>query len=242
MPQQVWILGSAVIDHVNQVPRLPRSGESVFVTQISQFLGGKGSNQAVAAARSGASANIIITLADDTGGEQFLQCYKQEGLGVNGVRLDPTTQTGSAQVLVDAEGHNMIAFYPGANTALTAQDVLTQPIQPEDWVLTQLEIPDEALTATAQRGRLILNPAPMRDFPREILERTEIITPNETECEALTGTAPHDLDSAARAGHHLLALGPKEAIITLGASGALWMSRDGIEVNTTTFLSAPVNF
>lgn len=228
MPPRLWILGSAVIDNVNFVSHLPRPGESVFVHEKHEFLGGKGSNQAIAAARSKGNPTIIITLADDSGGKQFLDCYKQAGVQTGGVRLDPSTETGSAQVLVDPNGSNMIAFFSGANSSLTAGDVLNQPIEYDDWVLTQLEIPDEALLATSERGRVVLNPAPMRNFPQEILSRVEIITPNETECEALTGTAPHDIESAARAAHHLLAKGPKDVIVTLGAMGALWISREGI--------------
>lgn len=224
----VWIVGSAVLDTVQSVDALPKPGESVFVRSTAQFLGGKGSNQAVTAARMGASAAIVGTLGQDEAGSAFLASYSEEGLDHTNIHTTDQAPTGSASILIQPGGLNMIAINVGSNSHVTAEQILACPIEPDDYVLCQLEVPNPAVIAASTRGNFIFNPAPMRhDYPREVLANTFAITPNEAECEALTGIAAFDEYTASRAARELLALGPRNAIITLGPAGAFWASRDG---------------
>lgn len=222
MSSKVWVIGSAVLDRVHRVKSLPTPGQAVFAQSATRFLGGKGSNQAIASIRSGATTGIIGCLGEDEPGEQFLRAYIQEGLDTTHMRQTPDLPTGSAHVAVDDTGLNQITVNVGSNAALTAQDVLDAPIFQEDFVLCQFEVQNEVIEAAAQRGSFILNPAPMRDVPLQFFNDCFAVTPNQTEAEAIVGFPVVDIDSAARAGVAILDLGAHNVIITLGQDGAFW--------------------
>jgi ribokinase len=214
-----WVIGSAVVDHVYSVPRLPQSGESVLATSVARFLGGKGVNQAIAAARSGAEVAVIGCLGQDAAGDEFLALLQAEGIDTTLISRSNNSPTGSASISIDPSGRNQITVHPGANMDLHANLVRQANIHQEDFVLCQLEVPDQVVIAASERGRFFLNPAPYREFPQSILRRCLAVTPNETEAKALTGFDPRsDPERCAAA---LLELGTQTVILTLGDQGAL---------------------
>ncbi len=227
MPSRLWVVGSAVVDNVHRVERMPTPGNSVFAIRSDRYLGGKGSNQAVAAARCGTPTGLIVSLGDDPLADDFMAVFNQENIDTTYVVRHPDQQTGHANVCVDSTGQNQISIFVGANNAMTADLVLAAPIAPEDLVLCQLEVPDEAVLAAASRGRFILNPAPMRPLPPGLLETVWIITPNQAEASELAGHSVHDLPTARQAAQKIRDLGPQEVIITLGPLGALWLNDQG---------------
>lgn len=224
MPSRVWVVGSAVLDHVYRVRVLPTHGQSVFAQGTARFLGGKGSNQAVAASRAGAKVTIVGCLGQDPAGDEFLAAYQAEGLDTAHVCRHPFLPTGSATVTVAQDGLNQIVVDVGANHGLTAQDLLRAPVQEKDYVLCQLEVLDEVVRAASTRGRLILNSAPMRSFPKEVLRGLFALVPNESEASELVGYPVHDLDTAQKAAKDLLSLGAQNVLITLGRRGVYWLS------------------
>ena len=226
----VWVVGSAMQDIVHRVRELPQPGESVFAVSATTYLGGKGANQAVAAARMGAKAEIVCCVGDDIAGREFIDFFRSEGLGAGHVRQVLDERTGQANISVADDGTNTITAYPGANFRLIAADVPVGEISQDDIVLTQLEVPDAAILAAAACGRLVFNPAPYRAVPAGLLASCWVVTPNETEAEAMTGIFP-DTQAACRAcAKALLDKGCQNVVLTLGGRGAFWKSRTAEEL------------
>jgi ribokinase len=210
----VIVVGSVNVDLVLRVERLPSPGETVSGGTFLRTPGGKGANQAAAAARLGARTSLVGLTGDDEFGRLARDDLAGYGVDASGLGLVKGS-TGVAAILVDAEGENLIAVAPGANHKISAADVsahLERLASPGSVVLTVLELPDEAISAAAQARALgclfVLNPAPARPLPREVLERCDVLTPNELEVQALGG-----IDA-------LLALGVGAVVITRGAEGA----------------------
>jgi len=212
---------------VVRVTSLPRPGETVLGGTFFTARGGKGANQAVAAARAGGSVALIACLGDDALGDETLAALAAEGIDVNGVRRMAGTPSGVALILVDERGENSIAVAPGANALLAPEHVApsAELLAPGDVLVAQLETPLESIQAAAQAAnragaRMILNPAPARDLPDELLALVSVLTPNESEAARLAGvpsSAERGLESAATA---LLQRGVGAVVITLGAAGA----------------------
>lgn len=230
MPR-LWVIGSLVLDNVYRVDELPRPGQSVFATESAQFLGGKGANQAVAAARWGRMHGLEVAfcgcVGEDSAGLLFVESLGKEGIETAHLKVKAGVRTGSAAIFVGEGGLNMIAVDVGANHALTAEDIAQVPVEADDWVLLQLEVTDEALAAASQRGRVVLNPAPAKPVDPEILSRLHAITPNETECQALFGIAPVDELAWPRATQLMHGHGVDLALITLGAQGVFCSEKGG---------------
>jgi ribokinase len=224
---RIVVVGSANTDMVVRVPSLPRPGETVLGGTFFTAHGGKGANQAVAAARAGGSVALIACLGDDTLGDDTLAALAAEGITMDGVRRMPSTPSGVALILVDERGENSIAVAPGANAFVTPEHVesYTELLSPRDVLLAQLETPLESVHAAARAAsragaRLILNPAPARDLPDELLALVSVLTPNESEAARLAGTragTAHALEDTATA---LLRRGVGAVVITLGEAGA----------------------
>ncbi|MCU0316236.1 MAG: ribokinase [Fimbriimonadaceae bacterium] len=214
---QLLVVGSLVVDTVAKVERLPRPGETVFVTSREQFLGGKGANQAVAAARMGAKVDFIGALCAGDFESEYEALFAKEGISSVGVMRLSEGSTGNASIWVGPDGLNMIAVDPGANMQLTGDWVRSHQGD-HPLVLAQLETSDEALLALSC-DKLILNPAPMRVVPPGLLERTWLITPNETETSQLTGIEPNTPGACESAALALAAYGISQVVITLGAKG-----------------------
>ena len=225
----VTILGSYVVDLMARVPHLPVSGETVRGSMFKFGPGGKGSNQAVAAHRAGASVRFITRLGDDIFGEAALRFYRQEGVDLTHVYKSASDPTGAALIMVDDRtGSNKIAVVPGACDSITAAEVESArpAIEQADVFLTQLETNIDAVEravaiAAAAGVSVILNPAPAGEVSDAILSRVDIITPNETEAAILSGVDVDCEESALRSARALLKRGAKTAIITLGEKGSL---------------------
>lgn len=224
-PNTVVVVGSLVVDLAARVERRPRPGETVTATEFGVFLGGKGFNQAVAAARSGAPARLIGKLGNDPFADWFAAALDREGIDRSGI-LVCDEGTGIATPLIDAEGQNTIVVAPRANLALSAEDVAAQAaaIRGASVVLLQLETTVEAVRAAAHIAReagvpVILNPAPAMPVTDDLLANCSILTPNENEAEALTGIAVDGDEAAWRAAESLSRCGPGTVIVTLGSRG-----------------------
>jgi ribokinase len=190
--------------------------------------GGKGANQAVAAARAGGHTTFIAKLGADAMGDAAVAAFATDGIDTTFITRDPATPSGVAFILVDDRGENSIAVAAGANDCLTPADVdrASAAIRAADILLVQLEIPLETVrhavsVAHAAGVPVILNPAPARPLDAGLLAQVAILTPNETEAELLTGLTVTDERSAASAASRLLATGLRSAVITLGRQGAL---------------------
>ena len=227
----IVVVGSINVDLVVRVAILPRPGETVLGGRFASVPGGKGANQAVAAARAGGRTTFVARVGDDSMGHAAINAFRAEGIETDFITITPHGPTGVALILVDASGENSIAVAGGANDRLCTDDIerARPAIEAADVILLQLEVPLEAVAhavtiARAAGTRVILNPAPARPLPAAILARVDILTPNETEGESLASQgdapAPSAADADALAGT-LLGLGPRAVVVTRGAAGAL---------------------
>lgn len=224
---RVVVVGSANTDMIMQCDRLPGPGETVLGGRFSTAAGGKGANQAVAAARQGSHVTFVTCLGQDSLGDQALVGYQAEGIDCRYVSRDPANPSGVALIFVDRHAENMIAVASGANLTLSPEDVAAAgpAFQTADVLITQLETSlasvAAALSLARQCGlRAILNPAPAQPLPDTLLQGV-IITPNETEAGQLTGLVVDSLAQAETAATQLVRRGAHTAIITLGKQGAL---------------------
>ena len=219
----VVVIGSSNTDMVVQTPRLPAPGETVLGGDLLLAPGGKGANQAVAAARLGAPVTFVARVGRDMFGEQAIANFERENLDIQYLKTDPDKPSGVALILVEPEGENIIAVAPGANSHLAPADIEEARVafSKDSIVLLQLETPMETVLEAARMGKqagchVILNPAPARRLPSEMYSIIDLLTPNETEAEQITGgKEPED------AAHWLLGQGVRTVIITLGSAGAL---------------------
>ncbi|ELI1838531.1 ribokinase [Vibrio fluvialis] len=227
------VLGSVNADHVLQVPSFPRPGETLHGRNYQVIPGGKGANQAVAAARLKADIGFIACVGDDSFGINIRESFKLDGMNISGVKMHPNCPTGIAMIQVSDSGENSICISAEANARLTAEAI--EPdlarIREAKYLLMQLETPIDGIVKAAQvakeaRTNVILNPAPARELPDELLSCVDVITPNETEAEVLTGITVTDDESAQLAADALHRKGIEIVMITLGAKG-VWLSQNG---------------
>jgi ribokinase len=221
------VVGSANTDMVVRVSTLPRPGETVLGGTFFTARGGKGANQAVAAARAGGSVAMIGCLGDDAFGDDTLAALIAEGIAVDAMRQVAGTPSGVALILVDGLGENCIAVASGANALLGADEGArcAELLSPDGVLLVQLETPLEAVVAAARAARragarVILNPAPARELPDELLALVSVLTPNASEAERLAGIPMNGERGLEQVASALLARGVGAVIITLGAAGA----------------------
>ncbi|MDI6441986.1 ribokinase [Cronobacter dublinensis] len=227
------VLGSINADHILNLEAFPAPGETVTGSQYQVAFGGKGANQAVAAGRSGAAIAFIACVGEDDTGERIRQQLSRDNIDVSPVSVVAGESTGVALIFVNGEGENVIGIHAGANAALTPARVEAQRerIASARALLMQLESPVESVIAAARiahehQTTVILNPAPARALSDELLALVDIITPNETEAEKLTGVKVASDESAAQAAAVLHQKGIETVIITLGSRG-VWLSVNG---------------
>ncbi|RMA82050.1 MULTISPECIES: ribokinase [Enterobacter] len=227
------VLGSINADHILNLESFPTPGETVTGNQYQVAFGGKGANQAVAAGRSGANIAFIACTGDDDTGERVRKQLASDNIDIAPVSVVAGESTGVALIFVNAEGENVIGIHAGANAALTTERVEAQRaiIAGAEALLMQLESPVESVLAAAKIAHenhttVVLNPAPARVLSDELLALVDIITPNETEAEKLTGFCVENDDDAARAARALHDKGIGTVIITLGSRG-VWASVNG---------------
>jgi len=223
--KKVVVVGSSNTDMVVQTERLPDPGETVLGGDLVIAPGGKGANQAVAAARLGGEVAFIARVGKDVFGEEALKNFAREGLNIRFVIQDESAPSGVALIVVGPGGENIITVAPGANSRLTPQNVLNarSAFEEASVLLLQLETPLDTVQKAAElahetQTKVILNPAPAPSnrLPQEVISLVDIITPNESEATLLTGE-----DEPEAAARKLLELGVETVIITLGAKGAL---------------------
>jgi ribokinase len=222
---RVVVVGSINVDLVVAAGHLPRPGETVIGGTFTRHLGGKGANQAVAAARAGASVLMIGAVGNDADGDESVAALRAEGIDVSGIHA-MDAPTGVAIIAVAPDGENQIVVASGANALVAADDASLANLPPGPGVmLTCLEVPMPAVvSAVAAAARIgmqaVLNPAPAQALPREVIASGAILTPNAEELLAMTGT--HDIDAGLAS---LTAAGARAVVVTLGANGAI-LGRD----------------
>jgi ribokinase len=244
---KIVVVGSANMDLVVQAERAPRAGETVVGKGFVTVPGGKGANQAVAAARLGGAVTFIARLGNDDFGRRNLEGFRREGIDTSHITIDPDAPSGVALIVVEEGGENRIIVVPGANGRLSAGDVrkAERAFREAEVLLVQLEVPDEAVEAALSLARdsglvAILNPAPARSFPPKLLEKVDILTPNEVELSHMAGVDVGDPEALPSAARKLLAWGPKYVVVTLGERGAFLVSREG-ELHIPAFPVDPVD-
>ncbi|MCE0483725.1 MAG: ribokinase [Methylacidiphilales bacterium] len=224
------IVGSSNTDLILSCPRLPRPGETLLGGEFQRFFGGKGANQAVAAARAGAKVTFIGARGDDDFGQAAATALKKEGIDLRHFRVRKKIPSGIALILLGADqGENLIAVARSANDTVSARDIsLAFPaIRHARAVVAQLEVPLATVTAAAKLAQqakvpFILNPAPARPLPATLLKLVHTLVPNEHEAALLTGEKKPEW-----AGVRLLQSGCRQVVITLGAKGALLVDPNG---------------
>jgi len=228
MHASILVVGSSNTDMVIKADHLPSPGETLIGGQFFMNPGGKGANQAVAAARCGGHVTFITKTGNDIFGREAIQLFKNEGINTSYVFSSEHHPSGVALITVDKKGENTIVVASGANANLTEKDIRSAEtaIEGSSIVLMQLEVPLETVRYVAEVAKrinkiVVLNPAPACALPNDLLRNISIITPNETEAEVLTGINVRDMDGAMKAAENLSMKGVNTVIITLGSRGAL---------------------
>lgn len=236
MPAKVVVIGSLNMDLVTRAPRLPRGGETLIGESFATVSGGKGANQAVAAARLGAQVSMVGCVGSDAYGQELRGALLAEQIDCQAVSTVEGA-SGVALIVVDDNSQNAIVIVAGANGALTPQviDQFDAVLQAADVIICQLEVPDATVGYALKRGRtlgktVILNPAPAsRPLPADWYASIDYLIPNESEASALSGVPVDSLQSAETAASALIALGASKVIITLGAQGSLFANGTNFE-------------
>ncbi|WP_095128567.1 ribokinase [Pseudomonas sp. Irchel s3h14] len=236
MPAKVVVIGSLNMDLVTRAPRLPRGGETLIGESFATVSGGKGANQAVAAARLGAQVSMVGCVGSDAYGEELRGALLAEQIDCQAVSTVDDS-SGVALIVVDDNSQNAIVIVAGANGALTPAviDRFDAVLRAADVIICQLEVPDATVGHALKRGRelgktVILNPAPAsRPLPADWYASIDYLIPNESEASALSGLPVDSLASAETAASRLISLGAGKVIITLGAQGSLFANGKSFE-------------
>ncbi len=228
----IVVIGSANTDMVVKTSRFPEPGETIIGGDFFMFPGGKGANQAVAAARLGGKVSFISKVGADVFGTQSKEGFIQENINIDHLITDPNHPSGVALITVNAEGENEIVVASGANAHLTPKDIdqASSLIASANIILTQLEIPIKTVGYLIQLSKdldkkLILNPAPAQSLEDESLDGLYCITPNQTEAELITGIKVDSKEQANQAANYLLEKGVKHVVITMGPHGSFYKSK-----------------
>ena len=227
MSERIVVIGSCNTDMVINTERLPLPGETIIGGNFFMNAGGKGANQAVAAARLGGKVSFIAKVGNDHFGSRSIEQYKSEGIDVEHLLIDNDNPSGVALIMVDAKGENCIAVASGANAMLRTEDIdkAAGQIERGDIVLMQLETPLDTVEYTARIAKgmgkkVILNPAPALHLPDSLLKNLYMLIANETETEHISGITITDMESICRAADVISERGVENVVITLGSKGA----------------------
>jgi len=229
---RIVVVGSSNTDLIVQASRAPMAGETLIGYDFAIAPGGKGANQAVAAARLGAEVAFIARVGDDSFGRRAVEGYRRDGIDTRFVKVDPSAPSGVALIVVEEGGENRIIVVPGANGNLSPEDVgsAEEVMAGAQVLLVQLEIPvetvEKALRLAYRHGLItMLNPAPARPISDAILKYARILTPNEVEASVIAGLPIGNSKEAEKAARMLLGKGPEAVVVTLGAEGALLVTK-----------------
>jgi ribokinase len=247
MTPHITVVGSLNMDLVVRAPRIPRTGETIIGGDFRQVPGGKGANQAVAAARLGARVSMVGRVGRDGFGQTLLENLAADGIDQTFVIQDPEAATGVALIVVEDAGQNSIVVASGANARLSPDDVEAAEVAlaRADVLLLQLESPLETVSRAAEMAHahgvaVVLNPAPARPLPASLLSLVDVLVPNESETALLSDRPVADRAQAEAAAAALLELGVGTVILTLGERGALLAGTDGVR-QVPAFEVAPVD-
>jgi len=232
----IIVVGSLNMDLVIQSQHIPRPGETVLGNGFKQIPGGKGANQADAVAKLHGKVSMIGAVGKDSFGEVLTESLKKDGVEVSGIYKKEEEPTGVAAIIVEKSGNNAITVASGANFLLTEENVREKEdlFEENGILLTQLETPLDTVQYTLKAAKAygmktILNPAPGRSLPEEILRYTDFITPNETELELLTGMNTDTMENIEKAAQILIEKGLTHVLVTLGKNGALHVTKEGMK-------------
>ena len=236
--QNILVIGSLNMDLVIHLKEIPRVGETVMGKLHGYVPGGKGANQAYAAAKLGHGVSMLGKVGNDDLGKQLIDNLSNVGVDVSNISCQQDETSGIAIIYINEEGDNSIVVLPAANSACDTDFIANneEVISKSKIILIQLEIPLEAAYLAIRLAHkhgctVMLNPAPAPDsIPDEILKLVDYLTPNESELEKLSGTPVKDVDTAEKASDILLQKGAKNVIATLGREGAIWVNKDGSKV------------
>lgn len=228
---RIIVLGSLNFDTTLAIEHFPKMGETTFAVGKERSLGGKGGNQAVAAARSKAEVVFLGKVGDDEHGKTILEALKKEKIDIAGISVTKELKTGAAYILLNKSGQNSIIVYGGANEDLKLNDFLSlvKRFNSYDFIVSQFEIPKDTVKETFSLARkqgvvTVLNPAPAQKIDEDLANLTDLLIPNEVESEMLTGIKITDLDSMEKSGKTFLKMGFKNVIITIGSRGVYYLT------------------
>jgi ribokinase len=244
---KVVVVGSINMDLVLSCEHLPRPGETLAASRCAEISGGKGANQAVAAARMGSDVELVGRVGNDVFGPQLLKRLQESGVGIEQVKICDDCGSGLAVVMVEVSGQNSIVIVPGANGQLSPADIrlASSRIQAADLLIVQLEVPldtiaEALLIAKESKVKVVLNPAPACSALPTAFYQVDIMCPNQTEAELLTGVVVDGYESAQRAATELMSRGVSQVVITLGKDGACVGERTESGVRFTHIASISV--
>jgi ribokinase len=227
MGKKIVVVGSSNTDMIIKVPWLPKPGETILGGKFFTAAGGKGANQAVAAARAGGDVTFLARIGDDMFGQKAKEGFIKDKINVEYVLTDESEPSGVALICVDEDGENIIAVASGANSNLSPSDVQNQSdvISSADILIMQLETPLETIHQAASIAsdngvKVILNPAPAQELSDDLLGHISILTPNESEAELLTGIKVDSEEDAGKAADVLMTRGVEVVLLTMGPRGA----------------------
>ncbi len=248
MNKKITVIGSSNIDLILKLNHLPVPGETVCDGSFMQTFGGKGANQAVAAARAGGLVTFITCVGDDNYGIELKEHFKQTQMNIDYIQTAQNTPTGTALIFISDDGENCIGVAPGANNLLTPDHInlCSNSIKSSDIIVIQMEIPEETTKKVLNIAKesnipVIMNYAPIRDFKINIDNKITGLIVNETEATALTDIDVNDMPGVAAAASYLLSQGLQFVIITLGAVGAYISDKSGLTMTIPAFLVKPVD-
>ncbi len=234
--KKILVIGSFMTDLVVQTEKVPVEGETTIGKTFNRFTGGKGANQAVAAARLGGNVTMAGKLGEDDFGKEHIESLKANGIDSRSVLFDPEASTGIGNIVVDSTGNNRIIVVPGANLKLTEQDVegMEDLIRDSDIIVLQFEIPIptvyKVIDLADKHGKtVILNPAPAQKIDPAFINKVDYIIPNETEASVLANEEVKNLEDAEKVSEMLLNQGYKNVIITLGEKGVVYRNHERFE-------------
>jgi len=231
---KVLVIGSYNVGLTVMGDRMPKLGETIIGNHFDMGPGGKGSNQAIAIARLGGEVTFLARIGDDVFGRNAMELFVREGIDTAFIKVDGDAHTGAGIIFVDKDGHNCIGVAPGANYKLTTEDLdeAEELFKSCKFLLMQLETPLAVVYHAIKKAKdngitVILDPAPGQKLDDEYLSMIDILTPNETEAEIITGQAVTDAESAVKAARVLVGRGVKNVIVTLGKEGCVLVTEQG---------------
>lgn len=235
MPVKIAVVGSNMVDLISYIVRMPDRGETVEAPDFHMGCGGKGANQAVAAAKLGAEVTMVTKVGDDAFADTTIANFRRFGIDTKHVEKVPGVSSGVAPIFVEPSGENSILIIKGANAHLAPADVdrAAADLKRADLILMQLEVPLETVYhtiefAAANGIETVLNPAPAAPLDLERISKVTFLTPNQTELALLTGLPVRDEAEAIVAAESLVDKGIRVVVVTLGSRGALLVTRDGV--------------